>query len=131
MIELLVYLISISSFNLWSCEKNLNWYVEFYTDWKNNITICKNIKRPREEVILHELGHVYYHRILSEKNKIKWHNIYEFSKAFDLFTSEYWRNDEIEDFAESFEYLYLNQKTDEIKPLFIKKIIWLYKVQLK
>ena len=126
--ELLIYLISISSFTLgWNwCESWINGYIEISET--NKIHICKNIERPRIEVALHELWHLHWYKKLTEEQKQEWIWMYEESKKKPWILKVKWfvsfqaSKDYEEDYAETFQYLYLWWKETK-KSLFIKNII--------
>jgi len=116
--ELLIYLISISSFTLTQCEPWLNWYVELYSNWDNKVFICENVKRPREEIILHELWHILYYRKLTDKQKQIIRERYKtsLSSSWTLmkrwFPSMYAIVDEEEYFSEMFTYYIIKKLWD-------------------
>lgn len=128
--EILIYLLSISSFTLgWvTCEPWINGYIDIHNYWKNEIHICKNIKRPKIEVAIHELWHLHWYKKLTEEQKEEWIKMYEESKKTPWILKVKWfvtfsaSLSYEEDYAETFQYLYLWWKETK-KSLFIKNII--------
>ena len=133
--ELLIYLISISSFTFgWEhCETIKQWNIEKYpiAYTQSNDTIVRICDKDKltKDIIIHELWHIYYFQTLTEIQRKEWEKLYDESlkktwilKARWFVNLEATENKE-EDFAETFTAMVLkNYKSS--KTLFIKEIIW-------
>lgn len=136
--EILLLLISMTTFSHIECDSDFNWYVTITINQEkttNHITICKQSKRDKNHVLIHELWHVYWYNIMTDKQKEQWKKLHEYSKNkpnnlnfFEKwFTSEYWATNYEEDFSEYFLYIYRKWK-DNYKSRFIKRIILINKI---
>ena len=124
--EILIYLMSITSFVYWwkDCD---NYKIAYTTPIDTIVRVCRQ-EEFTNEVKLHELGHIFFYQVMTEKEREKWINDYNFSLTLTWTLWQRWFvnyktiGDYNEDFAETFTYIFYHQK-DNRKTKSIKKII--------